>query len=257
MHNVDSPTDRALLSEAFVTMLSHELQTPMTSIYGGVELLRRHQLAGPVSQDVLRDVAVEVERLRRLIDDLLVMVRLERGVTMAMPGPVVLHRAVALALADERRRWPDRRLVAAIPRDLPMAVADETLLLQVLRNLLASAAGSVQPEGTITVTARGDGGRVHLTVKDDGPRIQAGQREGAFDLFYRGSDARIQASGVGLYVAQALMRVMDGSIEIGTPARGASFDLELPVYPIMAERSSTTGSGGGATAGAGGSTSSR
>jgi K+-sensing histidine kinase KdpD len=257
MHEADSPTDRALLSEAFVTMLSHELQTPMTSIYGGVELLRRHHFAEPVTQDVLRDVAIEVERLRRLIDDLLVMVRLERGVPMAMPGPVVLHRTVELALADERRRWPDRRFVTAIPRDLPMAIADETLLLQVLHNLLASAAGTVLPSGTITIRADHDPERILLTVEDDGPRINASQRESAFDLFYRGSDPRIQATGVGLYVAQALMRVMGGSIEIGTPAQGASFELRLPRYPMSAERSSTTGSGGGATAGAGGSTSSR
>ena len=128
VRDVSREHDQAMLRQAFVGILSHELRTPVTSIYSGIELLRAHRLSEPVMRDVLNDVAVEAETLHRLIEDLLVMVRLERGVSMAIPEPVLIHRIVALALADEARRWPDRTFVADIPPDLPTAQGDEGLL---------------------------------------------------------------------------------------------------------------------------------
>jgi signal transduction histidine kinase len=231
VRDVTAAHDQAMLREAFVGILSHELRTPVTSIYSGVELLRTHHLSESVSRDVLNDVAVEAETLQRLIDDLLVMVRVERGVQLALAEPVLVHRIVSLALADERRRWTDRHFVATIPTDLPTAMADDGLLRQVLRNLLSNAAKYGPPDSTIFVTAREADGWIELRVTDEGPGIAVDQRERVFDLFYRGTmAARIQGSGVGLYVARALMEAMGGTIVIGDQAQGAEFILRLPIY---------------------------
>jgi signal transduction histidine kinase len=231
VRDVSRQHDQAMLREAFVGILSHELRTPVTSIYSGVELLRGHKLSEPVTRDVLHDVAVEAETLHRLIEDLLVMVRLERGVSMALPEPVLVHRIVELALAEERRRWPDHRFVAVIPSDLPIAQGDEGLLRQVLRNLLSNAAKYGRRAGTVTVTAAATPNEITVAVSDEGPGIGDDQRDRVFDLFYRGAvDARIAGSGIGLFVAKALMEAMDGSITIGRPERGAEFILHLPRY---------------------------
>ncbi len=231
VRDVTEAHDEALLREALVGILSHELRTPVTSIYGGVELLRSHRLSADVSQDVLNDVAIEAETLHRLIDDLLVMIRLERGVQMAVPEPILVHRTVSLALADERRRWPGTSFVADIPSDLPAGRGDDGLIRQVLRNLLSNAAKYGPPGGTVTVRARPVPDGIELRVLDDGPGISDDQRDRVFGLFYRGTTtARIQGSGIGLYVARALMEAMGGTIEIGEPTRGAEFILRLPIY---------------------------
>ncbi len=231
VRDVSREHDQAMLRQAFVGILSHELRTPVTSIYSGIELLRAHRLSEPVTRDVLNDVAVEAETLHRLIEDLLVMVRLERGVSMALPEPVLVHRVVALALADEARRWPDRTVVADIPPDLPTAQGDEGLLRQVLRNLLSNAAKYGSRSGTVRITAAADVDDLTVTVSDDGPGIDDDQRDRIFDLFYRaGASPRIQGSGIGLFVARALMEAMDGTITIGRPPRGAEFIVHLPRY---------------------------
>ena len=251
VRDVTEAHDQAMLREAFVGILSHELRTPVTSIYSGVELLRTHHLSESVSRDVLNDVAVEAETLQRLIDDLLVMVRVERGVQLALAEPVLVHRIVSLALADERRRWADRHFVATIPTDLPTAMADDGLLRQVLRNLLSNAAKYGPPDSTILVTAREADGWIEVRVTDEGPGIAVDQRERVFDLFYRGTmAARIQGSGVGLYVARALMEAMGGTIVIGDHAHGAEFILRLPIYRDQALEDGST-IDGPATAAAG------
>ena len=237
-----APPERALLHDAFVGVLSHELRTPVTSIYSGIELLRAHRLDDDVVQDVLRDVAVEAESLQRLIDDLLVLVRVDRGVAMAVPEPVLLRRIVGLAVDDERRRWPDHTFQVDLGTDLPMALGDDGLIRQVLRNLLANAAKFGPPTGTITITGQAHDDDVELCVKDDGPGITVDQRERVFDLFYRGTTAaRIAGSGIGLYVARLLMEAMQGSISALPCDRGAVFRLRLPRYPdLVAERSART-----------------
>ena len=232
VRDVSREHDQAMLRQAFAGILSHELRTPVTSIYSGIELLRAHRLSEPVTRDVLNDVAVEAETLHRLIEDLLVMVRLERGVSMALPEPILVHRIVGLALADEARRWPDRTFVADIPADLPTAQGDEGLLRQVLRNLLSNAAKYGPRSGTVRITAAAVPDGLTVTVSDEGPGIDDDQRDRVFELFDRaGTSTRIQGSGIGLFVARALMEAMDGTIAIGRPARGAEFTLHLPRYP--------------------------
>jgi len=232
VRDVSREHDQAMLRQAFVGILSHELRTPVTSIYSGIELLRAHRLSEPVTRDVLNDVAVEAETLHRLIEDLLVMVRLERGVSMALPEPVLVHRIVGLALTDEARRWPDRTFVADIPADLPTARGDEGLLRQVLRNLLSTAAKYGPRSGVVRIAAAAVPDGVTVTVSDEGPGIDDDQRDHVFDLFDRaGTSTRIQGSGIALFVARALMEAMDGTISIGRPVRGAEFTLHLPRYP--------------------------
>jgi signal transduction histidine kinase len=231
VRDVTQAHDDALLREAFVGILSHELRTPVTSIYSGIELLRGHRLDNAVVRDVLDDVAVEAETLQRLIDDLLVMVRVERGMALGLPEPVHLRHIVALAVADEQRRWPDHAFEVDLPTDLPAALGDDGLIRQVLRNLLSNAAKYGPANGTVRLSGEAIGDEIELRVSDDGPGIELDQRQRVFELFYRGSTAaRIAGSGIGLYVARVLMEAMGGSIRVSPRDRGAEFVLRLPIY---------------------------
>ena len=231
VRDVTEAHEAALLRETFVGVLSHELRTPVTSIYSGIELLRAHRLEAGVVREVLDDVSVEAETLQRIIDDLLVIVRLERGVPMGSREPVLLRRVVALAVDDERRHWPEHVFRNELPADLPPALGDEGLLRQVLRNLLSNAAKYGPAAGTVTVTGAAVGDELEVHVVDDGPGIEAAQQDRIFELFYRGSTAtRIAGSGIGLFVVRMLMAAMGGSVRLVQRDRGAEFVLRLPIY---------------------------
>lgn len=229
VRDVTQAHDDPLLREAFVGMLSHELRTPVTSIYSGIELLRGRRLDGAVVRDVLDDVAVETETLQRLIDDLLVLVRVDRGIALGVPEPVHLRRIVRLAVADEQRRWPGRAFVVDLPADLPAARGDDGMIRQVLRNLLSNAAKYGPPDGIVTIAGGAVGDDIELRVTDDGPGVALEHRQRELELSSQGSTAaRIAGAGIGLHVAQLLMEAMGGSIRIATMERGSAFVLHLP-----------------------------
>ena len=233
VEDVTGANDRLDLREAFVGVLSHELRTPITAIYSGVDLLRGDGLEPGVREGILDDLAVEAESLNRMIEDLLAIARLERGVSNPAVEPVLVQRVIAMALDDERRRWPNQTFTNALPSDLPPVRADEGLVRQILRNLVSNAAKYGRPDGIVAVTATADADEVHVHVLDDGPGIPERHRDRVFDLLYRGTASQsIPGAGIGLYVARALAEAMDGRLRLGDRATGAEFVVDLPRYPV-------------------------
>ncbi len=222
------------LREAFVSVLSHELRTPITSIYGGVELLRLHDVSEKDKVSILSDIAIEAESLNRIVEDLLVVVRLERETQLFRGEPVLLQRVIAAAVAHERRLWPEHRFEVELPPDLPAILGDDGLVRQVLRNLLSNAAKYGPRHGRIQICAERDGDTVQVRVVDEGPGIPVGAQERIFELFFRAqaSAARAPGIGIGLYVCEAIVRAMGGSIWAADSREGgAEFGFRLPVYP--------------------------
>ena len=229
--------DAERLRDAFIGVLSHELRTPVTSILGAAVTLRRHAGALPeVDRDLVMDVAAEAERLRRIIDDLVVVARMDRGAVLAADEPVALRQVVATVVADEQAHWPGVPFVLHAPERLPPVRGEAGLVDQVLRNLLSNAAkyggrGRVDVEVGLDAGAR----EVVVRVLDRGPGLEAGQAGALFDLFYRSPLATRSApgAGVGLFVSRALVEAMGGRIWAG-PRRGggAEFGFSLPVIRV-------------------------
>lgn len=230
VREVTEERERDELHEAFIGVLSHELRTPITSIYSGIELLRRHRLDPSVRTDVIDDIAVEAESLYRIVDDLLVMVRLEAGTAVGLQEPVLVRPVVEATVADERRRWPTTTFDVRLPKDLPAVRADDGLLRQVLRNLLSNAAKYGRPDGTVTIRGEAIPGVIRVRVQDDGPGIK-GDGERLFDLLVRGDTSRqLPGAGIGLFVARSLVEGMGGRLHLGAPPVGAEFIIDLPIY---------------------------
>ena len=230
VREVTEVRERAALRDAFLGVLSHELKTPITAIYSGIALLRGAALDPAVRAGVLDDVAIEAESLSRIVDDLLMIARIEGGSELGPQEPVLPRAVAEVAVRDERRRWSSTTFVVDLPRGLPAVRADEGLLRQVLRNLLSNAAKYGRPDGTVRVAGEMVGGFVRLRVLDDGPGIQ-GDPEWMFDLLVRGDTSRhLPGAGIGLYVARSLVEGMGGQLGVGSPAVGAEFILDLPVY---------------------------
>lgn len=229
--------DAVALAEAFVGVLSHELRTPITAIYGGSQLLLRDQMSPDARNAIIRDIAAEAERLHRLVEDLIAIARLERGVSRPGSEPVLLERLVRRAADAEQRRWHDRRVVIESQPNLPIVRGDEGFTTQVLRNLLSNAVRMSPPKEPVVVVLRAvPGGRdVAVSVLDRGPGFPPATGPDAFRLFYRSPAiaAHVPGTGIGLYVARTLVEAQGGRIWLRNRSRGgAEVSFTLPVAEI-------------------------
>jgi signal transduction histidine kinase len=202
--------------EAFVDVISHELRTPITTIMGLAQILAR---PGRADHDadrsaLLEDVRSESERLHRLVEDLLVLSRVERGRLEIEPEPLEPRRLLARVIAHESRELPSITVETDLERDLPIVAGDATYVEQIVRNLLGNAAKYTPIGSHVVVSARHADGMVEVRVSDDGPGIPAGSIDRIFELFYRDphSARSVAGSGIGLFVCAALVDAMGGRI---------------------------------------------
>ena len=227
-------TQRA--QEAFIGVLSHELRTPVTTIYGGAKVLgeRADSLAPEVRDEVYRDIAAESERLYRLVEDLLVLARFD-GVSPGSLGdePVLLQRIVPGIVDVERSRFPATQFTLDISPGLPTVRAERTYVEQVTRNLLGNAAKYSPAGSTVRLVLDHADGMVAVRVLDDGPGFPLEEAEELFELFYRSPTTSRTASGagIGLFVSRRLIEGMGGRIwALPRPEGGSEFGFALKTF---------------------------
>ncbi|MFL5726794.1 MAG: ATP-binding protein [Chloroflexota bacterium] len=227
---IDDLAERETVRDAFLAVLSHELRTPVTTIFGAAALLSRTNGSGDTS-GLLEDIQEESERLRRIVDDLLVLSRSERGAIEVSPEPILIQRAIGTVVSDLQRRYPGFDLRFDAPPYLATALADPTALVQVVYNLVTNAIKYAGEDGPIDVSIMTDDQAAHVSVIDNGPGL-GDEPETVFELFHRADHTKRRASGtgIGLYVARELVRAMGGEIS-GTnrPEGGANFTFTVPL----------------------------
>jgi PAS domain S-box-containing protein len=220
------------IRDAFIEVLSHELRTPMTTIIGGAELLERGHLTPDRVLDVAHDVREEAERMIRLIEDLLVLSRAERGSLEISDEPVLVQRVVERVTRDIQRRQPSLVIDIALASDLAPARGELTYVEQVLRNLVGNAAKYGPASGPIRIESALVEGYVEIRVLDAGPGIGDGDLERVFELFYRSREtaSRVSGAGIGLFVCRQLVELMGGRIWCRPrPEGGSEFGFTLPL----------------------------
>jgi two-component system sensor histidine kinase KdpD len=190
---------------------------------------------GRVDDDALRaslleDVRSESERLHRLVEDLLVLSRIERGRLEVEPEPLEPRRLLERAVAHEARELSSIVVETDLERDLPIVAGESTYIEQIVRNLLGNAA-KYTPTGTrVVVSARKRPGAVEVRVTDEGPGIPAASAERIFELFYRDPESArsVAGSGIGLFVCATLIEAMGGRIWARRrPEGGSEFGFTL------------------------------
>ncbi len=221
--------------DAFIGVLSHELRTPVTTIYGAAKLLDSDRdLDRTARRELAADIAAESERLRRLVEDLLVLTRVERGVDLERSDPVLVGHVTRRVVDNEALRHPGLRIRLDIDPRLPPASGDEAYVEQVLRNLLSNAAKYGPPGGAVSVRVEREVDGIAVRVEDEGPGIGPGDEERVFDLFYRvpATAGSAPGAGIGLYACRALVRAMGGRIWArGRADGGAEVGFVLPLFP--------------------------
>ena len=217
--------------DAFLGVLSHELRTPITSIYAGAELLAR-RITDESTRELAAGVADEANRLHRLVENLLVLSRVERGADLHRDDPVLLHHLARRVVAYEADRWPGVQFELEMPPTLPAVSGDDSYAEQILRNLLSNAAKYGPDGGRIRLVLDHDEEEVTIRVLDDGPGFEAGTEDLIFDLFYRAPSAARTApgAGIGLYAVRALASAMNGYVWArNRDEGGAEVGVALPV----------------------------
>ena len=236
LRDVTEQRQREAVRETFIGVLSHELRTPITTIFGGARVLSREDsgLDEATRREILDDVAEEAERLKRLVEDVVALNRFGEADTDLGREPVLLQRIVPHVLASEEERWPGVVFTIEMAPGLPTVMADPTYLEQVVRNLLANAAkyGGQGTAVDVVVEYRAESDEVAVCVRDDGPGIELHEAERLFDLFYRSPNTATATTGagIGLFVCARLVRAMGGRVWARPlPAGGAEFGFALRV----------------------------
>jgi two-component system OmpR family sensor kinase len=216
----------------FLADASHELRTPLAAIRGYAELTRR--VSTEVPPDVahaMRRVESETGRMTTLVEDMLLLARLDSGRPLER-DTVDLSRLVVDAVSDAHVAAPEHRWRLDLPPDSVTVTGDPARLHQVLANLLANA-GTHTPPGTF-VTVRLTADPVVVTVEDDGPGIPPELLPGVFDRFARGDTSRSRAAGstgLGLAIVAAVVEAHDGTVEVTSEPGRTVFTVRLPASP--------------------------
>lgn len=236
LRDVTEQRQREAVRETFIGVLSHELRTPVTTIFGGARVLSRQDngLDDATRREILIDVADEAERLRRLVEDVVALSRFGESDADLGREPVLLQRVVPAVVASEEERWPGIQFSTTIPPGLPTVVADPTYLEQVIRNLLANAAkyGGTGASVEVVVELDTESEEVGVRVQDNGPGIEDHEAERLFDLFYRSpmTATTTAGAGIGLFVCARLVRAMGGRVWArALPAGGSEFGFALRI----------------------------
>jgi two-component system OmpR family sensor kinase len=217
----------------FVADASHELRTPLTSIRGYAELLGKGGFADDDERKrALRRVEHEASRMSGLVDDLLLLARLDQGRPLDR-APVDLRRVCRDALDDAQLTAPDRSVELVAP-DAVIVSGDRDRLAQVAHNLVRNAIVHT-PAGTpVRLEVTAENGMGVLRVVDEGPGLTAERRVRVFDRFFRADRSRTgSGTGLGLAIVRAITEALDGRawVQPRTDREGTVFGVEVPLDP--------------------------
>ena len=216
----------------FVADASHELRTPLASIRGYAELTRRGNYELP--QDVVHSLArVESEavRMTSLVEDLLLLARLDEGRDLES-SPMDLTTVLIDAVSDAHAAGPDHEWQLELPEEPVSIVGDQARLHQVFANLLANARVHTPAGTAVTIALAVSETSAIVTVKDDGPGIAEDLQPVLFERFARGDTSRSRAAGstgLGLAIVSAVVEGHGGSVAVASVPGETVFTVELPL----------------------------
>lgn len=223
----------------FVADASHELRTPLASIRGYSELSLRtlqHSNGADTAESTttaLERIQAQSLRMTRLVEDLLLLARLDEGQEL-VHGTVDLTQLALESVSDARPTAPDHRWSIDVPEEPVLILGDAGRLHQVVANLLANARTHT-PAGTeVTLSVAREGEEAVIRVHDNGPGIDPTVREELFARFARGDSSRARqtgGTGLGLAIAKAIVEGHHGTVTVASEPGSTTFMVRLPVSP--------------------------
>jgi signal transduction histidine kinase len=219
------------VKDDFLSMVSHELRSPIAAIYGNAQILRNKgdTLSPAVITESLQDIESESLRLSRIIEDLLVLARPEVG--EPTQEPVCIGAVLRAVIQSHRRQFPGRRIELIEARPEIYAVGSESFLEHTARNLIGNAEKYSPSTGVIQVSLIEANGEVCVLIRDEGDGVLPLEEANIFKPFYRSpkTAAKAPGIGIGLAVSKRLIEAQRGRIWVQAAANGgAEFCFTLP-----------------------------
>ena len=234
---------------AFVADASHELRTPLAAIRGYSELSLRAlaqardagtrvtkaqlELSAGQSQQGLERIQAASLRMTTLVEDLLLLARLDEG-TELVYGAVDVTRVIVDAVADAQAAGPDHEWIIDVPEEPVIVAGDATRLHQVIANLLTNARVHTPAGAQVTASVAIDDGHAVVRIADDGPGIDPAVANDLFERFSRADSSRARqtgGTGLGLSIAKAIVTAHGGTISVDSAPGSTVFTVRLPARP--------------------------
>jgi signal transduction histidine kinase len=225
----------------FVSDASHEMRTPLSVLQGETELLLAEPRTPEDYQNALRVIDDELKKLTRIVESLFTLAMADAGQLRLAREPLYLNEVLEEACARAAPRAQAKQI--SIERELKTEVAcqgDETFLRQLFLILLDNAIKYSPPRTRVRVSLEPEDGAVRARFEDQGIGISREHLPHIFERFYRAappSDGEAHSGGLGLAIAQAIVRAQDGSIDCRSePGAGSTFTVLLPLHPSNGSR---------------------
>jgi heavy metal sensor kinase len=211
---------------------SHELRTPLAAMRAELDVSLMDDALDPEAREVLESTREEVDRMSRIVNNLLTLARVDEGRLELLRTDVDLSEAIEAAARPLRPLATAKRIQLTVDGDSFEAHADPQRLELALTNFIENAIKFTEPEGEVFVTSWRSNGEVGVTVKDTGPGIAPAARTHVFDRFYRADPARSRersGSGLGLSICREIAEAHGGRVWVESEeGKGSSFSLALP-----------------------------
>jgi signal transduction histidine kinase len=226
------------LRQEFISNVSHEIQSPLTSIGGFAQALRGEGLSLEQRRRYLEIIETEAGRLSKLSDNLLKLTALEAEQPPVELVPYRLDAQLRRVILAAEPQWNAKEIELEVGLEPTSISADQALLDQVWVNLLHNAVKFTPAGGTIAVRLHREGANAIVSVTDSGIGISAEDRERVFERFFKADRARNReagGSGLGLALVKKIVSLHGGSVTVAsTPGQGTTFTVSLPEAPLTA-----------------------
>lgn len=216
----------------FVSLVSHELRSPMAAVIGSARTLQQRwrELRPEQREAFLAVIADETTRLSALVGDVLDTSRIEAGTFSYVFSDVDVSEIVRGSVAAAEIGQDEVRLTADVPATLPAVRGDAERLRQLVDNLISNAIKYSDAGGEVRIEASADDGQVVVRVADAGPGIAAEHQAHIFEKFGRAGGSARPGTGLGLYLSRSFAEAHGGSLAVdSSPGEGATFTLRLPL----------------------------
>lgn len=220
------------LDTTFVSLIAHEMRSPLSTIRGAVALLGDHhdRLSTERRSELLSVVDDSTLQIDRVIQDLMVLSRLNDGALGIEPDDVDLVKIIRDVARALNSRFPDRAVMIALEDEIPPAYADAIRVRQIVTNLVANAISYSENTSTVIVSIVRDGESVRTSVFNEGNGIPPSEQAKLFTPFATLSERTAESTGLGLFIAKGLVEAMRGEIGFSTqPGENALFWFSLPI----------------------------
>lgn len=241
---IDTTTRKKLdeLKDEFLSMVSHEMRTPLTVIVGALHtIMSKEELLSPEEKHLLiKDAVMEAEELSHLLANLLELSRVQSNRLLLTREPIKIDSLVCDIVEQLKSRTSSHTFSLDLPKRLPVVYADSLRLEHIIKNLLENAMKYSPERSEIKVSLRSDHGNLMVSVQDQGAGISKHEQEKLFMPFERlsySSTNTVKGTGVGLLVCKRLVEAHDGRIWLDSePGKGSTFRFTLPLDKELNEK---------------------